>query len=128
MDIRKKIKGFKKGEDSTNSLGNLVERYFTSNGERYYYDFMEGFFDAGWEQYDTDQDAWYFGVWINEDTRQILTYAEGDTTLVTCKSEESYKEEIRAMNEFHGEPPPAMISIDTETGQVTEYRDERPKV
>jgi len=86
---------------------------------------MEGFLDE-WDQYDTDQDAWYFGVWINNKTRQVLSYAEGDVTLVTCSTEESYRAEIAMMNEFYGEPPPYAVAIDVENGEVTEYRQERP--
>ena len=31
---------------------------------------------------DTDQDAWYFGVWVHPITRRVVTYAEGDVTIV----------------------------------------------
>jgi len=130
MDIRPKIKGFKK-EGYTCENGDTVEQWFWPSGqggERYYFDFLEGFFDGGWAQYDTDQDAWYFGVWVNIGRREILTYAEGDITLRACASVESLKEQLESMGKFYGDPPPAFTSIDTSTGQVTHYIDERPKV
>lgn len=130
MDVRQKIKGFKK-EGYTCESGDTVEQWFWPSGqggERYYFDFLEGFFDGGWRQYDTDQDAWYFGVWVNIERREILTYAEGDISLRACASVESLKEQLESMAKFYGDPPPAFTAIDTSTGQVTHYIDERPKV
>lgn len=125
INIRDRIKGFRKGGDHVNERGNAIERYFTPDGDRYHYDFMDGFLNE-WDQYDTQQDAWYFGVWINNSTRQVLSYAEGDVTLVTCPTEESYRAEIAMMNEFYGKPPPYAVAIDVESGEVTEFRQERP--
>ncbi|MGL5292390.1 MAG: hypothetical protein ACRC9V_01100, partial [Aeromonas sp.] len=31
--------------------------------DRYYYDHT--LLVLGWQQYDTEEDAWYFGIWIN---------------------------------------------------------------
>jgi hypothetical protein len=106
----------------TNSRGNQVERSFLPT-ERYRWDFDEKLTAAGWEQYDTDQDAWYFGVWLNKKTLQIRTYAEGDITLTTCPDAEHFNAEIKAMNEFYGEGFIAK-TID-ENGQMTVYRQDR---
>ena len=85
----------------TNERNNTVQSTFRST-ERYEWDQPE-FFKQGWEQYDTSQDAWYFGVWVNKQTKQILTYAEGDIILISCPTIESYNEEIKHMNNFYEE-------------------------
>jgi len=45
----------------------------------------------GWEPMDTDQDAWYFGVWTNDARRYIYTYAEGDISLEVYPDAETYR-------------------------------------
>ncbi len=44
-----------------NERGNTVFRSFHST-ERYRFDFRLCTKEKGWTQYDTNQDAWYFGV------------------------------------------------------------------
>lgn len=105
-----------------NANGNTVHR-FHAPAERYMVDFSEDFQLEGWEQYDTDQDAHYFGVWINKSCLCTLTYCEGDWTYVSCIGKEDFNREIRAMNDFYGEGRIAM-TIDQD-GTSTEYRQNR---
>lgn len=93
--------------------------------ERYIFDFEKCTPSKGWKQYDTSQDAWYFGVWVHEKRRLILTYAEGDITIERCKTDENYHETLKHMAEFYGPPPPMAIGIDS-AGQVTKFYDTRP--
>jgi len=86
----------------TNERGNGIFRMF-SPGARYAVDFAEDFVSEGWEQYDTDQDASYFGVWVNRTQYLTLTYAEGDWTLVRCPDAACYNAEIENANRFYGE-------------------------
>ncbi|MBA7471765.1 hypothetical protein ES707_07075 [subsurface metagenome] len=109
-----------------NERGNAVFRSFRST-ERYRFDFQLCTTDKGWKQYDTDQDAWYFGVWVHVEKRVILTYAEGDISVVKCPTEESYHAELAHMAGFYGPPPPAFITIDPKSGQITKYIDVRPE-
>lgn len=110
---------------SENTQGNKVERWFMNDGSRYIFDttFCP---PPAWQQYDTNQDAWYFGVWCNASTRQTFTYCEGDLVLVTCPTVESYNAELEDMARCYGDPPPAAIGIDAD-GAVTEYYDTRPE-
>jgi hypothetical protein len=85
-----------------NDSGNTVVRRHR-DAERYLFDFDDDFRAAGWKQFDTDQDAWYFGVWVNPKTLRTLTYAEGDVTLVVCSNAEHYNAEIKDACEFYGE-------------------------
>lgn len=119
-----------KKELRVNEHGNTIHAlpYPLFNMERYQFDFNECTPDKGWEQYDTDQDAWYFGVWIHREKRMTVTFAEGDFSVVTCPTSESFRAEIEGMNEFYGDPPAHTKAIDTETGQVTHYIQERPEV
>ena len=107
----------------TNVRGNQIERSFIMNGERYRWDFDEKFRAAGWEQYDTDQDAWYFGVWINKKLLQTLTYAEGDLTLVKCPDIDHFNAEIEDANKFYGQGFIAK-TIDND-GKMTTYVQDR---
>jgi len=109
-----------------NERGNVVFRDFFCDRDRYFYDFGQCRPSSGWVQYDTDQDAWYFGVWVHPRDRVILTYAEGDEVTVTCPDELSFKAELMHMESFYGAPPPAFTVIDTETGDVTYVAGSRP--
>ena len=111
--------------DETNERGNIIERSFESESDRYKYDFELCKAKDGWIQYDTDQDAWYFGIWVNPDKRVILTYAEGDLTRCTCPTEDSYHAELKSMADCYGDPPPAFKVIDSD-GTLTHYYDKRP--
>ena len=108
-----------------NNRGNQIMDLWRHT-ERYEFDWEHCTSKKGWKQYDTSQDAWYFGVWVHPERRLILTYAEGDITIVRCPTEESYHAELKNMAEFYGVPPPAWVGIDVPGGQVTEYYDKRP--
>lgn len=71
-----------------------------TEASRYKYDAM---FKAseGWEQYDTDQDAWYFGVWVNYALKQVFTFAEGDTSMETGETVEDYACMMCKLEEFY---------------------------
>lgn len=94
-------------------------------GNRYRYDFKVLTSEKGWKQYDTKQDASYFGVWVNSSKRSIFTFCEGDTTLVKCHTPESFAAELADMAKFYGPPPPMAVGIEKD-GAITHYFDERP--
>ncbi len=108
-----------------NERGNTIERGFELYSDRYKYDFRICTAEKGWKQYDTAQDASYFGIWVNVQERKIFTYAEGDTTLITCPTIESLRAELESMAKFYGDPPPAWIVYDT-AGNRTDIYDTRP--
>jgi len=113
-------------ETEVRENGATYRRAFYLNRDRYHYDC--GGLSEGWRQYDTKQDAWYFGVWVNVQERKILTWAEGDETLVSCPDEESFRAEMKELEDFHGPPPPSAKAIDMTTGEVTAFYDERPSL
>jgi hypothetical protein len=96
---------------------------------RYFYDF--GVLQS-WQQFDTKQDASYFGVWVNIAERKTFTYCEGDRTLVECPDDDHLKAELDDMVRFYGAPPPAFIAFeqDKTTGKWTrtDYIGTRPTV
>ncbi len=110
----------------TNQRGNTIHRSFHST-DRYRFDFQLCTKAKGWRQYDTNQDAWYFGVWVQPEKRKILSYAEGDISVVRCPTEESYHAELKSMAEFYGPPPPAFTVIDFPSGNITKIYDKRPE-
>ena len=85
--------------------GNMLEQIFISS-ERYAFDFAKGMRDKGWRQYDTNQDAWYYGIWYNPQTLQTLSYTEGDIYLISCGVWSYFKDEMMGMDEFHGSAAP----------------------
>lgn len=105
-----------------NNRGNWVHRQFHSS-ERYIVDFAEQFKAEGWMQFDTDQDAHYFGFWVNPTTRTTLTYCEGDWSVVDCPTVETYNAEIESAAEFYGEGRIALVIH--EDGSATEFRQDR---
>jgi hypothetical protein len=114
------------GEDAghTNERENKV-RSAHIGGDRYQFDFNICAIKDGWSQYDTNQDAWYFGVWVHVEGRITVTFAEGDFTLVECPTKNSFKAELADAAAFYGDPPPAFRCIDDD-GSVTHFYDTRP--
>ncbi|EOD53400.1 hypothetical protein [Aeromonas molluscorum] len=86
--------------------------------DRYYYDRI--LLAQGWQQYDTAQDAWYFGIWINTEKLETFTYAEGDTNHVIAPNVEAFRAELARLYQYHPQSP-AFICINQEVGVVTHY-------
>lgn len=95
-----------------------------AQAERYGYDFREGW-GSVWQQYDTWQDASFFGVWVDVKGMRIFTFAEGDRSLVECDSSKDFAAELGHMARFYGDPPAAFISVGAD-GRVTQHFDSRP--
>ncbi|WP_438403891.1 hypothetical protein, partial [Aeromonas veronii] len=77
--------------------------------DRYYYD--RTLLAKGWQQYDTEEDAWYFGIWIHTEKLETFTYAEGDTSHVIAPNLEAFRSELARLYQYHPQAP-AFISID----------------
>lgn len=126
MHIAAVIAGLFAGcKQERNARFNTIQRTH-ANTDRYIVDIAEERCAEGWMQFDTDQDAPYFGQWVNPKTRQTLCYAEGDWSLVTCADDEHYNAEILDACEFYDEGF-EFIAIDISTGTRTEYRQDRKK-
>jgi hypothetical protein len=114
----------------TDKRGNTIEDGFNGHHDRsrYFYDSGEGLPGDGWQQYDTEQDAHYYGVWVNMATRQTFSYAEGDTCLTTCPDDARFAVVLQEMADFHGPPPGHVRSIDAATGEYQTHPAERPTI
>jgi len=97
-----------------NERGAKVQRFFVG-GDRYHFDFEVCTAATGWAQYDTEQDASYFGVWVHRGRREIVTFCEGDLTRVICPTQAVFEAELAAMAEYYGPPPPAWIVLGDNT-------------
>ncbi|MFM5322087.1 hypothetical protein ACET9O_21100 [Aeromonas caviae] len=93
--------------------------------DRYYYD--RTLLAQGWQQYDTDEDAWYFGTWIHTEKLETFTYAEGDTSHVIAPNVEAFSAELARLYLYHPQAP-AFISIDPQAGVVTRHFERKPEV
>ncbi len=110
-----------------NEYGNSIHHIFLMDCDRYHFDFEECSSSKGFKQYDTEQDAWYFGVWVCIEKRMTVVYAEGDLYVTTCPTPESFRQELSGMERAYGDPPPCAIGIDFENKTITKFYDERPK-
>jgi len=134
LSIRKHRVLMRTAPPEVNDRGNEVYRQEAADaylgiprcGERYGYDFKY-LRPPDWKQFDTHQDASYFGMWVNIEKRMTFTYCEGDRTLVVCPDAEHLRAELKDAEEFYGPPPPMAIAIDAD-GKRTDYYDTRPTV
>ena len=93
--------------------------------DRYHYD--RTLLAQGWQQYDTEEDAWYFGIWIHTEKLETFTYAEGDTCHVIAPNVEAFRAELARLYQYRPQAP-AFISIDPEAGVVTRHFERKPEV
>lgn len=76
---------------------------FIGDGDRYAFDFGACTYAKGWAQLDSRQDAAYYGNWVNPAERKLVTYAEGDVTILTAASDEEFAAALRKSCEWHRE-------------------------
>lgn len=108
------------GKTRTNDNGNLVTETFLDNGNRYLFDFNLCKSDDGWKTVETKSDAPYFGVWVNPEKLEIMSFVEGDVYHTVCSDRKNYIKEIDGIIECHGVARFA-VAIDSDTGQSEEY-------
>jgi len=108
-----------------NTRGNRVQGAFIP-GDRYQFDYDDAFRGQGWQQLDTVDDASYFGIWTHPARLQVLTYAEGDLTLITAPTAEAYNLEVRAIFAFH-DAAPGYSMVDPGDGTVTRVFEDRAR-
>jgi len=76
-----------------------LTRTFAGTGRQPYDDLLNT--DDGWELFETDQDASYFGVWINRQQLIVVTYCEGDLHIVRAPDAAAFDAEIAEMESFY---------------------------
>ena len=81
----------------TNKNGCTIIRSFHLYRERYHYDFSL----FGWENYDTPQDASYFGVWVNKNALSVITFAVGDEVRAIAPDQKAFEAELADMARFY---------------------------
>ena len=64
------------------------------NSDRYIFDWNYCNFKKGFAQIDTTEDASYFGNWINFKSLELITYCEGDLTVIKCENIEEFKNQL----------------------------------
>lgn len=89
-----------------------TKRAFNPDGDRYLFDFQLCTPDKGWAQFDSRQDASYYGNWINPTSLEIMSYAEGDVTRTICESVEEFRAEVERICAWHEEQDGKRPGID----------------
>ena len=64
------------------------------NSDRYTFDFGICNYKKGFAQIDTTEDFAHFGNWINFKNLELVTYCEGDLTVVKCENIEEFKNQL----------------------------------
>jgi hypothetical protein len=105
-----------------NSRGNRVDRAFRQTSSYYFATLLAA---QGFQQYETSQDASWFGVWVNLKVRTVFTFAEGDCITVTCPTKENFIAELEYLASAYG-PAPAFMRAFDDDGVVTRYIAKRP--
>ena len=74
---------------------------FDGEMNRYAFDFDHCRLNDGWAQLDTDQDASYFGNWAHPERLHIVSFAEGDITVIKCENGDEFRNRIEEIAAFH---------------------------
>ncbi|MBN1137666.1 MAG: hypothetical protein JXM73_13855 [Anaerolineae bacterium] len=77
-----------------------------------------------WEPWLTRQDTWYFGVWINQRTFEIIICYRRELIYMRYAGREDLGRQLQAMSKVHG-PPPVDSTWISEDGTIVEYYLER---
>ena len=77
-----------------------IQDYFISQLDRYYFDNNQCSYKKGWAQLDTEQDAHYFGMWINPTKLRIMSYMEGDIVERQFDNVEELTQYLSNMNQY----------------------------
>ncbi|WP_236664237.1 hypothetical protein [Aeromonas hydrophila] len=93
--------------------------------DRYYYD--RTLLVQGWQQYDSEEDAWFFGIWSDTEKLEAFTYAEGDTNHVIAQNVETFRAELARLYQYYPQAL-AFISINPEASVVTHHFETKPEV
>lgn len=68
---------------------------FIQDGDRYLFDLQRCQSADGWAPFDTDEDAWCYGHWINPLTLELVGYAKGDVIHWQAESPEEFTAQAR---------------------------------
>lgn len=122
--LRHLKRAFKTAPYEVNQRGNRVDRAFRQTGS---HELARTLSTKGFQQYPTDQDAAWFGVWINLSDQKVFTFAEGDCITVTCATQTSFIAELEYLKSCYGPPHAFMWTLDRD-GTVTRYVEATPTV
>ena len=103
--------------------GNEIIRSFDGGTDRYAFDFDHCTAEDGWLQFDTNEDAHYFGIWVHKEKQQIVQYMEGDISQTQCASAETFNAAIADMCAAYSKA--AHIRTISEDGTYTKYYQDR---
>lgn len=76
---------------------------FIENCDRYVFDFGPCSPKNGFAQIDTEEDASYYGNWVNPTTLKIVSYVEGDVYIHKAETPEELVAELRKIKASHDE-------------------------
>jgi hypothetical protein len=120
-EIKRLVEKYTTREEAIKSDNKIIGiRFFPSDRYRLYSELKN------FQQWFTDQDAWYFGIWVNPEKFTILQYIEGDIYILILQDKEAYQNELKRLEDFYGPVPKAFTVIDCDAGTITDHYIERP--
>lgn len=97
-------------------------RGFNGMTDRYHFDAGMCSSSNGFAQVDTRQDASYYGNWANPFTRTMVSYAEGDITVIECDNEDEFIAKVREDAQWHDQAGYGPMRIDPMGNEAIEQR------
>ncbi len=74
---------------------------FDGEMNRYSFDFGHCRLNDGWAQLDTEQDFSHYGNWAHPERLHIVSFAEGDITVIKCEDSDEFRNRIEEIAAFH---------------------------
>ena len=80
--------------------------------DRYTYDFGVCSYAKGFAQFDSPQDASYYGMWCSPTRRMIVSYCEGDVTMHEAETDQEFVEALDKISAWNVEHQGGPARID----------------
>lgn len=91
--------------------------------DRYPFDLRICTYADGWAQVDTEQDAHYFGQWVNPWKRRFASYVEGDCKLVEFETDAELADHLRELDTWNQEQGFRPVKVDMGLSRRQEFTD-----
>lgn len=123
------IEKFKKLSDTrTHTDEKGISIYENRMGDnRYAYDQILCNPKHGWIQFDTSEDAAWFGIWTHAVEHFVVVYAEKDVSIIHIPEKQDWIDRLKKMRQEYGPAPHAATVINPDNGGITRIFTTQPE-